>query len=58
MDGSHHFGLDSAQVGGEKIGPGLCCFNICAGLGNRAIFLFWAGPESIFGLKSVKEFSI
>jgi hypothetical protein len=28
------------------------------GLGNRAVFLFWAGLESIFGPKSVKEFSI
>jgi hypothetical protein len=28
------------------------------GLGNRVIFLFWAGLESIFGPKSVKEFSI
>jgi hypothetical protein len=28
------------------------------GLGNRAVFLFWAGPESIFGPKSAKEFLI
>jgi hypothetical protein len=28
------------------------------GLRNRVVFLFWAGPKSIFGPKSVKEFSI
>jgi hypothetical protein len=30
MDDSRRVGLDSAQVGGEKVGPGLCCFNIRA----------------------------
>jgi hypothetical protein len=49
MDGKERFGLLSAQAGGEKTGPGLYCFNIRAGLGNRVAFLFWAIPELILG---------
>jgi hypothetical protein len=61
MDGSQRVGLDSAHVGGEKVGPGLCCFNIHAVglvtrphsfLGRTRIGL-WAG----FGLVFLSVFS-
>jgi hypothetical protein len=61
MDGSRRVGLDSAQVDREKVGPGLCCFNIRAVglvtrphsfLGRTRIGL-WAG----FGLVFLSVFS-
>jgi hypothetical protein len=58
MDGKERFGLLSAQAGGEKTGPGLYCFNIRAGLGNRVAFLFWARPELILGWNQLKNFDL
>jgi hypothetical protein len=42
------FGLDSAQASAALI--------FVQGLGNRAAFLFWAGPESILGRNQLKNF--
>jgi hypothetical protein len=61
MDDSRHVGLDLAQMGGEKVGPGLCCFNIhAAGLVTRPqSFLGRTGISrwANFGLRILKCFS-
>jgi hypothetical protein len=61
MDDSRRVGLDSAQVGGEKVSPGLCYFNIrAAGLVTRPhSFLGWTriGLWASFDLVFLSVFS-
>jgi hypothetical protein len=56
MDGSRHLGSIRPRRAERKPAQAFAALIFVCGLGNRAAFLFWAGPESILGRNQLKNF--
>jgi hypothetical protein len=58
MDGSHRLGSIRPRRAERKPAQAFAALIFMRGLGNRAAFLFWAGPESILGRNQLKNFDL
>jgi hypothetical protein len=56
MDGSRRLSSIRPRWAERKPAQAFAALIFMWGLGNRAAFLFWAGPESILGRNQLKNF--